>query len=153
MKIHRKIRHATDGRKRTILHRVLVVALIQHMFRILAARYPEQVILVEYKRMEQQPELLEHLFERLIGDKGVTIARKALDASTIVLDGGMRLMWKYAWPESVPRYDVLTDEEVAMCRRTLRKAGLSAWGGEREQPYTERVSEDSYPDFLPASNG
>lgn len=153
MKVHRIIRHATDGRKRTILNKVLVVALIQHMFRLLAARYPEQAILVEYERLEKQPELLEEFLTRLMGDKGATIARKALDASTIVLNGQMNLMWKYAWPESAPRYAVLTDKEVAQCRRTLSKVGLSSGAEDQEQQPTDSAFENTQGEFLQAGNG
>ncbi len=155
IKTYRKIRHIENMRKRTILHRVLVVALIQHMFRMLALSYPQQATLVEYDQLEQRPGvLLDHL-QRLMGEPGEAIARKVLATSTIVPVGRSEAIWENAWPHSASQYDFLTEKEVDSCYRMLRRAGLGVGLRERdrEPPPSEKSVENVYAEFLKASNG
>lgn len=125
MHAHRRIRRTQDARKRAILHRVLVIALIQHMFRMLAARYPQQVILVEYDRIIENPTLLEDMLERLLGDAGLRIGHKVMVEATFAADGAGRVCWKHAWPEKKPAAGFLTPEELRLSYQMLKDCGLA----------------------------
>jgi len=150
------IRQITDKRERTIKHRVLVVALIQHMFRRLALRYPKQVVLAEYEQLEQNPRVLMEMLERLMGPQGETLGRRALEQEAFVPAGQEQMKWRNAWPDSRTDYAFLTEEEANACYDMLRDAGLGVGGRERskEEPVaSEQMLEDIYAQFLDASNG
>ncbi len=125
MHAHRRIRRTQDARKRSILHRVLVTALIQHMFRMLAARYPRQVILVEYDRIADDPTLLEGMLEHLLGEAGLHIGHAVMVESTFSPNGQDQVIWKNAWPEKKPAAGFLTPEEIRLSYQMLKDCGLA----------------------------
>lgn len=125
MHIHRRIRRTQDARRRNILHRVLVIALIQHMFRMLAARYPQQAILVEYDRIADDPTPLEGMLERLLGEPGLEIGRSLMMESTFRPDGQNRVIWKNTWPESKSAAGFLTPGEIQVSYQMLKDSGLA----------------------------
>lgn len=155
IKAYKKIRFISDIRKRTLLHRVLVIALIQHMFRRLALRYPQQAILVEYDQLVKNPELLQELLQRLMGDEGEALAQQALEVSTIVPVGRSQAIWRDAWPDSASCYNFLTDKEADSCYRLLHMAGLGVGIKEQKQeaPPSEKQLEGLYAEFLKSGNG
>jgi len=130
---HRRIRRTMDARKRTILHRVLVVALIQHMFRMLAARYPQQVVLVEFDRIVEDPSLLEGILERFLGQDGLRIGQSVMVEATFSSRGRNKLLWKNAWPEKQPATGFLSPEEIRLCYRMLKDCGLATRIGEQSR--------------------
>ena len=128
----RRVRRVSNTRKRSVLRKVVVVALLQHMFRILAARYPKQAILVRHDRLAQDPFLLESLLEGLFGECGLTIGRAVTAASTFIPDGVRGSVWKNAWPEQNPVVHFLTSREVELCRSVLQDSGLDSLSGESD---------------------
>jgi hypothetical protein len=93
---------------------------------MLAARYPDQAILVEHDQLAQNPFLLETLLERLFGEAGLTIGRSVTVASTFIPDGERGSVWKSTWPEQAPVPKFLSSREVQLCRRVLRDSGLDS---------------------------
>lgn len=124
MHAYRKISRLTDNRRRIILHRILVAALIQHMFRMLSARYPELVVLAEYDRLLESPVLLEDLAENLLGEAGIAIGRSASVGATFKPATSDQLIWKSAWPEQAPVTNFLSAEEVRAGYKVLQDSGL-----------------------------
>ncbi len=120
----RRIGRSQRVRERIILTRVLTVALIQHMFRMLALRYPQQITLVDFAQVARDPYRLESAVESFLGDPGLAIARHIMSTATFHASGNERPLWKNAWPEqmSSPRY--LTSKDMALCYSVLKDSGL-----------------------------
>ncbi len=123
--VHQRIRRTRDIRKRTILHRVLVMALIQHMFRMLAARYPDQVALAEYDQLAFNPVELEAVLAKAFANGGEELGRRVVMESTFRPDGKDYVVWKNVWPEKTIVTGFFTPEEVRLCYQVLRDSGLA----------------------------
>jgi len=125
LEAYKHVRQISDPRKRNIAHRVLVAGLMEHMFRILAARYPQQVQLVEFGQLADNPYYLEDRLRNFLGDAGLEIGRTVTLLSTFKPDNSNQLVWQNSWPEQTlfPRY--LTESEVRLCRDLLRVSGLA----------------------------
>jgi hypothetical protein len=121
----RKIARQPDARRRKVLRLIVVSALIQRMFRMLAARYPSQAILVEYEQLARDPGLLNALLERLYGESGLEMAQTVALNSTFLPHKSVRPVWKAGWPEQIPAPLFLTSEEVQAGYRLLRETGLA----------------------------
>jgi hypothetical protein len=155
LKCAKTIRRITDEREKAIKHRVLIAALIQHMFRRLSLRYPQQVVLAEYDQLEQDPQVLMNMLEHLMGPQGTTLARRTLENEAFVPTGIQQMKWRNAWPDSKTAYGFLTEEEADGCYDMLRDAGLGVGGRElsKEEPIaSEQMLEDIYAKFMDASN-
>jgi hypothetical protein len=126
MHTHRHIQRIESARERRILDRVLNAALVQHMFRILAVRYPDQATLVEYDHIERDPSLLGGMLERLFGESGLVLSRSALTHATFHPHGKTKAIWKDAWPEKVASHGFLTEAERRLCYRMLQESGLTS---------------------------
>ncbi len=123
--VHQRIRRTRDMRKRTILQRMLVVALIQHMFRMLAARYPDRVSLVEYDQLAFDPQSLEHILAKAFGARGSDLGRRVVMESSFRPDEKDYLVWKHVWPEKSIVPGFFTPEEVRLSYQVLRDSGLA----------------------------
>jgi hypothetical protein len=126
MHAYRRARRVADARRENVLHRVLVIALIQHMFRMLAARYPQQAIVVEYDRIADDPTLMVRMLEQLLGETGLQIGHSVMVESTFSRSGEERILWKNDWPEKKPSFGFLTPEEVRASYRLLQECGLAS---------------------------
>jgi hypothetical protein len=124
MHTYRHIQRIQDVRERKVFQQVLVVALIQHMFRMLSARYPAQVALVDYQRLAQDPQSLAAALEHLFGELGIEIAHAVASGATFVPSGRATSIWKSTWPERLPS-GFLSPQETRGCYQVLRNAGLS----------------------------
>jgi hypothetical protein len=138
--VHQRIRRTRDVRKRTILHRVLVVALIQHMFRMLAARYPDRVSLAEYDQLAFNPVALEGIVKKAFDKRGEDLGRRVVMESSFRPDGKDYLVWKNVWPEKTIVSGFFTPEEVRLCYQVLRDSGLATRIAEqsRYQPVDDK---------------
>ncbi len=123
--VHQRIRRTRSVRRRTILCRLLVVALIQHMFRMLAARYPERVALTEYDQLAFNPQSLEAILFMVFGERGGDIGRRVVLESSFCPDEKDYLVWKNVWPEKSIVPGFLTPEEVRLSYQVLRDSGLA----------------------------
>ncbi len=125
LEAYKRIRRLRDPRQQNIAHRVLIAGMMEHMFRILAARYPQQAMLVEFGQLLDNPYYLEDLLRRLLGDPGLEIARTVTVLSTFKPENRNTLVWHNSWPEQAifPRY--LSESEVRLCRDLLRLSGLA----------------------------
>jgi hypothetical protein len=151
----KKIRRITDRRLRSIQHRVLIAALVQHMFRRLSLRYPKQVVLAEYDQLEQNPRMLMDMLVHLMGPEGEAVGRRTLEHEAFVPTGQQGMKWRNIWPDSKTGYTFLTEEEAESCYEMLHLAGLSVVGREerKDEPVaSEKTLEDIYAQFLDASN-
>lgn len=123
--VHQRIRRTRDVRKRTILHRLLVVALIQHMFRMLSARYADRVTLVEYDQLAFDPQALLPILLKAFGEGGDDIARRVLMEASFRPNEKDYLVWRHDWPEKAGENGFFTPEEVRLCYQVLRDSGLA----------------------------
>ncbi len=121
------IHKLTSKRNRSAARRVLVVGLIQHMFMMLAARYPDRVKLVRYEDLIHDPYHLFGLLEHLLGEPGLAITNSVIASSTFKPDGKQDIMWKDAWPESSPWSGSLSAKQVGHCYRVLEESGLGSY--------------------------
>lgn len=141
LRTHREINRKYHIRERIILTKVLTVALIHHMFRMLAIRYPEQLTLVEYSRLANDPYVLEDAINRSFGEQGPQIAREVVSSCTFNAEGHDSLLWKNAWPEhnGKPRY--LTAKDAQLCYAALADSGLGTRlsGKSRYRPTSESL--------------
>ncbi len=124
MRTYSGIRKLSDERTRSAALRVLVVGLIQHMFRMLAARYPGQVKLARYEDLIRDPYQLFGLLEHLFGETGLAITTSMIASSTFKPDGKQDLMWKDAWPESSQWSGSLSAKQIRHCYQVLEESGL-----------------------------
>jgi len=124
MKTQRQMTNHHRVREQIILFRVLTVALIQHMFRMLAIKYPEQTALVDFATLSREPHRLKYFFESVFGEAGLGIARGVLAGSTFMAEGRETALWKNAWPEQGPGWHYLTIKDVEMCYAMLSDCGL-----------------------------
>ncbi len=139
LEAHKRIRRLSDPRQRNIAHRVLVAGLMEHMFRMLAARYPRQVQLVEFGQLVDNPYYLEDSLRNFLGDPGLQIARTVTLLSTFKPENRNHLVWHNSWPEqmSYPRY--LTESELRLCRELLHLSGLGPMYRPAEQEQSAGV--------------
>lgn len=119
-----EIRRQTSGRARIIRQRLLTVALLQHMFRMLAARYPQQAILVDYAVLRDHPHQIYTLLERLFGDVGLDYAEALITSATFQAQGDRQLLWKDSWPDFLSWSGFLSADEIRDAYRLLEKSGL-----------------------------
>ncbi len=132
--VYQRIRGLRSQRQKQIAFRVLVAGMLEHMLRMLAVRYPQQVILVEYRKLKNNPYHLEDVLIRLLGEPGIGIGRALTITSTFMPSDQSGLVWNEMWPEQAAFPRFLKPAEVDLCRELLIQAGLSFDSGAEASP-------------------
>ena len=80
---YKLIQRLPTDRQRSIQMKVFTIALIQHMFRMLAARYPELASVVDFECIENDPERLQFPLVNWLGSNGLGHSELVLNRSNL----------------------------------------------------------------------
>jgi hypothetical protein len=119
-----------DYAERTVLLRVLALALIQHMFRWLAVRYPRRVTLASYPKLQRRPQTFVDSLVAFYGEPARSQAEAVLSASTVPAAAQDRLLWTSGASGAGRDPMSLSPTEVSSSYQMLADAGLAeshAW--------------------------
>ncbi|WP_316366961.1 hypothetical protein [Candidatus Thiodiazotropha sp. CDECU1] len=121
---YKLIQRLPTDRQRSIQMKVFTIALIQHMFRMLAARYPELASVVDFECIENDPERLQFPLVNWLGSNGLGHSELVLNRSTFKPDGQMSSRWTRSWPESINTFDALTAKDANLAYQIMIDHGL-----------------------------
>jgi hypothetical protein len=116
---YKLIQRLPSGRQRRVQMKVFTISLIQHMFRMLAARYPELVTVVDFALIESDPKYLEFPLVNWLGLNSLERSKCVLDTATFVPDGQKNRCWTRSWPESISSFEILSAEDVRMAYQLI----------------------------------
>jgi hypothetical protein len=119
------VQRLPDYSERTVLLRVLAVALVQHMFRLLAARYPEQVTVVAYPELHRNPRAFVDKVAAFYGPQARSRAEAVLSSSTVHAEGQDRLLWTTGASNAGHEPLALASAEVESAYQVLADTGLA----------------------------
>ncbi|MEJ1398024.1 MAG: hypothetical protein RPU52_10965 [Candidatus Sedimenticola sp. (ex Thyasira tokunagai)] len=130
-KNYKPVRHAfhnarkkSDPRERVIIERVLTVALIQHMFRMLALRYPSLVTVVARHDISSTPERFQKVLTFLTDSSSQEVIDDFMEEVSFLTYSGDRRVWKNSWPLSSIATGGLSSNELSQGFKTLKTCGL-----------------------------
>ncbi|PVV09547.1 MAG: hypothetical protein B6D77_09835 [gamma proteobacterium symbiont of Ctena orbiculata] len=121
---YKLIQRLPTDRQRSIQMKVFTIALIQHMFRMLAARYPELASVVDFECIENDPERLQFPLVNWLGSNSLEHSELILNRSTFKPDGQMSRRWTRSWPESINTFDALTAKDANLAYQIMIDHGL-----------------------------
>jgi hypothetical protein len=99
--------------------KIFTIALIQHMFRMLAARYPELATVVDVALVEDDPMRLEFPLVNWLGPEKLQVAKRVLSTTTFSPDGHKSLRWVNSWPETITSFESLSAKDVKLAYKLL----------------------------------
>jgi hypothetical protein len=129
---YKLINRSYTARQRRVLMKIFTIALIQHMFRMLAARYPESATVVDYGVIQSDPKQLDYPLVNWLGTNGVERANDVLNTATFTPDGQTSMRWKSSWPELLTAFDILSAEDVSAAYQVILDHKLMRDEGKRE---------------------
>ena len=109
---YKLIHRLPSGRQRRVQMKVFTIALIQHMFRMLAARYPELASVIDFALIENDPKRLEFPLVNWLGPDSLDHTKRLLSGATFTADGQKSQRWTWSWPESINAFEALSSEDV-----------------------------------------
>jgi hypothetical protein len=118
------IKRMTSRRQRSVQMKIITIALIQHMFRMLAARYPELATVVDYTIIQNDPRRLEYPLVNWLGPDNMDRTKCVIDKATFTPNGHESDRWKRSWPETITTFEVLNTEDVARAYKLVIDLGL-----------------------------
>jgi hypothetical protein len=113
------IQRLPSGRQRRVQMKIFTITLIQHMFRMLAARYPELVTVIDFSLLENDPKYLEFPLVNWLGQNSLEHSKHVLDTATFVPDGQKFRRWTRSWPESITAFEILSTKDVRMAYQLI----------------------------------
>ncbi|MES9855533.1 MAG: hypothetical protein ABW166_02880 [Sedimenticola sp.] len=116
----------SNPRGKDIKERILTVALIQHMFRILAARYPSQVTLITKNELSRSPEMFQNALSFLTGNRSQGIINDFIEEVSFMTYSGDKKVWENSWPLSSITTGGLTSSELSQGFKLLKTCGLNS---------------------------
>lgn len=134
---YKLIQRLPSERQRRVQRKIFTIALIQHMFRMLSARYPELATVVDFTLIEPDPRRLEFPLVNWLGSNNLERIKPVLDKATFTQQGQTLLRWTRSWPESITTFEALSAEDVRLGYKLLtdhklmRDEGKSKTWGER----------------------
>jgi hypothetical protein len=129
---YKLIHRLSSGRQRRVQMKIFTIALIQHMFRMLAARYPELATVVDYSVIENAPKRLQFPLVNWLGPNSIEQSRRVIDKATFIPDGQKARCWTRSWPESINAFEVLSAKEVKMAYQLIIDQQLMSDEGKRK---------------------
>jgi hypothetical protein len=121
---YKLIQRIPSSRQRRVQMIIFTIALIQHMFRMLAARYPELATVVDAPFIESGPKRLEFPLVNWLGPENMDSATRVVTTATFSPDGQNTLRWMRSWPESITGFEVLSAEDVKLAYKLLTDHNL-----------------------------
>jgi hypothetical protein len=116
---YKLIMRLSSGRQRRMQMKIFTIALIQHMFRMLAVRYPELATVVDFARIENDPKRLEFPLVNWLGPNSLEASKCVLNAATFTPNGQKSGRWIRSWPESIAAFETLSGEDVTMAYQLI----------------------------------
>jgi hypothetical protein len=99
--------------------KIFAISLIQHMFRMLAARYPELVTVIDFALIENDPKHLQFPLINWLGPNSLEHSKHLLDTASFTPDGKKVRRWTRSWPESINIFEILSAEDVRMAYQLI----------------------------------
>ncbi|MEJ2619069.1 MAG: hypothetical protein P8163_02160 [Candidatus Thiodiazotropha sp.] len=116
---YKLIQRLPSHRQRQVQMKIFTIALIQHMFRMLAARYPELATVVDVAVVEDNPIRLEFPLVNWLGPDNLQAAKRVVSSTTFSPDGQKSLRWNNSWPESITSFESLSAKDVKLAYKLL----------------------------------
>ena len=116
---YKLIQRLSSSRQRRVQMKIFTIALIQHMFRMLAARYPELATLVDAAVIEDDPRRLEFPLVNWLGPENLHCASRVISNATFTQEGQHALRWTRSWPESITSFEALSNKDVKLAYKLL----------------------------------
>jgi hypothetical protein len=124
LKTRRIVDRIPDATERRMLRRLLCIALIQHMFRMLVARYPERAQTLSIDHLHYNPESFPLLATWLYGEGIRKSAESCLEELTFTPTNSSQRIWKSV-PCAKGAIPVsLSAGEIQCCYQLLEDCGL-----------------------------
>ncbi|MCU7959436.1 MAG: hypothetical protein KZQ58_05435 [gamma proteobacterium symbiont of Bathyaustriella thionipta] len=117
------LKHIKNEREKLSLQQVLSTALINAMFRMLAAKYP-RVSTISHESLFRQPQDSLKILSQFIGDKWTANSEMTVMSELPDPDLSATQTQELPWRLLRP-YDSFSQDEVACCRQLLIDCGLS----------------------------
>ncbi|MES9968978.1 MAG: hypothetical protein ABW092_03030 [Candidatus Thiodiazotropha sp.] len=116
---YKLIQRLTSSRQRYVQMKILTIALIQHMFRMLTARYPELATIVDFASIENEPKHLQFPIVNWLGSDSLDRTERIINAATFKPDGLNSKRWTRSWPETINTFDALSAKDVNLAYQIL----------------------------------
>ncbi|MCG7874420.1 MAG: hypothetical protein JAZ11_20265 [Candidatus Thiodiazotropha lotti] len=116
---YKVIQRLRSSRQRQVQMKIFTIALIQYMFRMLAARYPELATLVDAAVIENDPRRLEFPLVNWLGAENLHSASRVIANATFTPQGQETLRWTRSWPESITTFEALSSKDVKLAYKLL----------------------------------
>ncbi|MES9954718.1 MAG: hypothetical protein ABW104_17910 [Candidatus Thiodiazotropha sp. 6PLUC2] len=116
---YKLIQRLSSARQRRVQMKIFTIALIQNMFRMLAARYPELVSIFDFGYIENEPRRMLPPLLNWLGSKSLEQLKSLLDIATFKPAGQTSLRWTRSWPESINAFEILSAKEVNLAYKIL----------------------------------
>jgi hypothetical protein len=116
---YKSIQRLSSVHQRRVLMKIFTIALIQHMFLMLAARYPELATVVNYSVIENDPKRLESPLVNWLGPNSMEHSKCVINKATFIPDGQKSQRWTRSWPESINTFETLSSEDVKMAYQLI----------------------------------
>jgi hypothetical protein len=134
---YKLIQRLSSRRQRRVQMKIFTIALIQHMFHMLAVRYPELATVVDFALIQNDPKRLEFPLVNWLGTNNLERSKRVLNTATFTPDGHKSRCWKRSWPESITTFEILSAEDVGMAyqlnsdHKLMRDEGMNTVWTER----------------------
>jgi hypothetical protein len=129
---YKLIQRLSSGDKRRVQMKIFTITLIQHMFRMLAARYPELATVIDYSIIKDNPRQLGFPLVNWLGQGSLECSKHVIHTATFTPNGQKSSRWRRSWPESITAFEVLSPEDVSMAYQIIINHGLMSDEGNRK---------------------
>ncbi|MEW8440816.1 MAG: hypothetical protein AB2689_21920 [Candidatus Thiodiazotropha taylori] len=111
---YKLIQRLTSHRQRRIQMKIFTIALIQHLFRMLTARYPELASVVDFDCIEHDPKCLQFPVVNWLGPNSLERSEDIVNKATFKPDGQTSQRWTRSWPETINTFEALSTKDVSL---------------------------------------
>ncbi|MEW8505538.1 MAG: hypothetical protein AB2598_02460 [Candidatus Thiodiazotropha sp.] len=116
---YKLIQRLTSERQRRVQMKIFTIALTQHMFRMLAARYPELASVVDFESIEHDPKCLQYPLVNWLGPDSLEGSERIFNTASFKPDGQKSLRWTRSWPETINTFETLSARDVSLAYQIL----------------------------------
>ncbi|MCG7877926.1 MAG: hypothetical protein JAY75_08040 [Candidatus Thiodiazotropha taylori] len=136
---YKLIQRLSSRRQHRVQMKIFTIALIQHMFRMLAARYPELASVVDFDCIVNDPKRLQFPLVNWLGTNSLEHSERILNTATFKPDGQVSRRWTRSWPETINAFEALSAKDVSLAYQILIDHELMRDEGKRKT-WDERVA-------------
>jgi hypothetical protein len=116
---YKLIQRLPSARQRRVQMKVFTIAMIQHMFYMLAARYPELATVVDFTVINNDPNSLEFPLVNWLGQNSLESSKSVINMATFTPDAHKTNRWTRSWPESITGFEMLSAEDVGLAYQLI----------------------------------